>query len=177
MRWFTSDMHYFHAKIIEYCQRPFFSVETMNTMMVANWNYAINDDDTVYVIGDVSFGTTEETQAILAQLVGRKVLVLGNHDKGRTKLQWMRLGFEQVVDFMDIQLGRFTPTLCHYPDNPATGHFLRLPSSNHQPLLCGHVHDRWKVRGKTINVGVDVWDFTPVSEEVILTLLEAMHVK
>ena len=35
----------------------------------------------------------------------------------------------------------------------------------------------WKVRGKIINVGVDVWDFTPVSEETILNLLEALHVK
>lgn len=25
--WFTSDTHFFHDKVVEYCQRPFASVE------------------------------------------------------------------------------------------------------------------------------------------------------
>ena len=39
--------------------------------------------------------------------------------------------------------------------------------------LCGHVHDRWKTQDGVINVGVDVWDFKPVSIKQIIR--EAKH--
>lgn len=38
-------------------------------------------------------------------------------------------------------------------------------------LLHGHVHNRWRVKGKMINVGVDVWDYKPVSAQEILKIL------
>jgi calcineurin-like phosphoesterase family protein len=34
-------------------------------------------------------------------------------------------------------------------------------------LLHGHVHNAWTVNDRQINVGVDVWDFAPVSADVI----------
>jgi calcineurin-like phosphoesterase family protein len=41
-------------------------------------------------------------------------------------------------------------------------------------VLCGHVHNRWKWRiifdTPIINVGMDVWDFEPVSLGSILKL-------
>lgn len=43
--------------------------------------------------------------------------------------------------------------------------FLR-PSAG-QPVVHGHVHNSWKVRGNQFNVGVDVNDFTPVPEETL----------
>lgn len=36
------------------------------------------------------------------------------------------------------------------------------------PLLCGHVHAEWKVEGIQFNVGVDVNDFKPVSQEEVI---------
>lgn len=38
-------------------------------------------------------------------------------------------------------------------------------------LLNGHVHERWKVNGRQVNVGVDVWDYRPVSDAQILSAL------
>lgn len=38
-------------------------------------------------------------------------------------------------------------------------------------LLHGHVHERWKVNGRQVNVGVDVWDYRPVSDAQILSAL------
>ncbi|MHB8295541.1 MAG: hypothetical protein ACYDH5_13145 [Acidimicrobiales bacterium] len=38
-------------------------------------------------------------------------------------------------------------------------------------LLHGHVHEKWRQLGRTINVGVDVWDFTPVAEDAIIRLI------
>jgi calcineurin-like phosphoesterase family protein len=40
-------------------------------------------------------------------------------------------------------------------------------------LICGHVHDAWRQRGRMINVGVDAWGGYPVSSAQILELIEA----
>ncbi|MFX9969596.1 hypothetical protein ABTP69_19195, partial [Acinetobacter baumannii] len=45
------------------------------------------------------------------------------------------------------------------------------------PLLCGHVHDVWNTRDKMINVGVDQWDYYPVSAAQILDLVENSNSK
>jgi calcineurin-like phosphoesterase family protein len=39
-------------------------------------------------------------------------------------------------------------------------------------MLCGHVHEAWKVHGRVINVGVDVWDYAPVSSRQIIDIIE-----
>jgi calcineurin-like phosphoesterase family protein len=48
------------------------------------------------------------------------------------------------------------------------------PGPKEEPvwLLHGHVHERWALNGAQINVGVDVWDFRPVEDEVIRALIE-----
>lgn len=40
-------------------------------------------------------------------------------------------------------------------------------------LLCGHVHDSWRQKGRMINVGVDAWGGRPVSEAEIVELIGA----
>ena len=47
-----------------------------------------------------------------------------------------------------------------YPDHRAV--------DNGAVLLHGHVHERWKVRDRQVNVGVDVWDFRPITDHQIL---------
>ena len=56
MIYFISDTHFYHKSIIPYCKRPFASIEEMNKKLIDNWNYTINDDDTIYFLGDFSFG-------------------------------------------------------------------------------------------------------------------------
>lgn len=41
-----------------------------------------------------------------------------------------------------------------------------------QWMLCGHVHEAWKVHGRVINVGCDVWDYTPVEASVLVDIIE-----
>lgn len=45
------------------------------------------------------------------------------------------------------------------------------PDNNGGWLLHGHVHQRWQVKGKQINVGVDVWDYAPVSQASVEALI------
>jgi calcineurin-like phosphoesterase family protein len=43
-------------------------------------------------------------------------------------------------------------------------------------MFCGHIHELFKLvknsKHKVLNVGVDVWDYTPVSFELAKELLE-----
>lgn len=40
-------------------------------------------------------------------------------------------------------------------------------------LIHGHVHTRWKVSGRQINVSVENWNFEPVGLEAIAAIIEA----
>ena len=53
---FTSDTHFYHANIINFCKRPFANVETMNEALIENWNAVVGVDDIVFHLGDFCFG-------------------------------------------------------------------------------------------------------------------------
>ena len=44
---FTSDTHFYHANIINFCKRPFANVETMNEALIENWNAVVGANDIV----------------------------------------------------------------------------------------------------------------------------------
>lgn len=177
MIWFTSDLHLGHAKVIDFCNRPFRSVEEMDEAIIARWHFEVMPDDLVYVLGDVCFHKAAVGIPTLAALPGRKVLIQGNHDKW-SRTQYMAAGFATVLTEAKINLGGWSVRLSHYPyweDVPANDSSYeprypeRRPPNDGGWLLCGHVHDKWQTRGRMINVGVDQWDFTPVSARRIET--------
>ena len=51
---FTSDTHFGHNNIIEYCKRPYTSVEEMDAALEKNWNEVVKPDDLVYHLGDLA---------------------------------------------------------------------------------------------------------------------------
>jgi calcineurin-like phosphoesterase family protein len=80
---------------------------------------------------------------------------------------------DRAPSVWSTQIGGQPVLLSHYPylgsgdsrvDRPDRYEWLR-PVDAGLPLIHGHVHTRWKVRGRMFNVGVDVNDFTPVAEE------------
>src|SRR5690348_12522526 len=83
MIYFSSDFHFFHSKIREYMpKRPGNTVEEMNEILIKNWNETVTKNDTVYILGDFSFGKPEPTYNIIRRLNGgTKILILGNHDR------------------------------------------------------------------------------------------------
>lgn len=76
-----SDLHLGHANIIDYCSRPFPNVATMNKVLIDNWNTAINPDDTVVYLGDLSM--SDDIGRLLDwvdRLNGDIQFVIGDHD-------------------------------------------------------------------------------------------------
>lgn len=115
MRWFTSDLHFFHNLILKKYRSESPSLQEMHEKMIIQWNKQVKSRDMVYIIGDVSFGRWEETKEVLSKLNGRKVLIRGNHDDRFDSAQWVSLGFEDVRDVLVIKKETEKWMLCHYP--------------------------------------------------------------
>jgi calcineurin-like phosphoesterase family protein len=160
--WFTSDSHFYHDRIINYCGRPFGGVEEMNEEMVQRWNERVQPGDNVYHLGDFAFGPRENVANVTKRLNGRLILIAGNHD--RSHIQMLAGGFSAYYNTMYVRARPpdGPPTfvfLKHIPD--FTGDWERKGSAMYH--LCGHVHGAWSRKGNIINVGVDVSDFRPMT--------------
>lgn len=170
MIWFTSDTHYWHKNVIKYCNRPFSSVEEMNETLISNYNNVVSQEDTVYFLGDVIFGGTTKARAIIERLNGEKHLIIGNHDVVNRAEKWLKLGFKTAVHSM--KLGNFN--LSHFPYagfEADERHFEHRLKDEGDWLFHGHVHQHWKQKDRMINVGVDIWDFYPVSLPDLLDIV------
>lgn len=155
---FTSDLHFFHANVIQFCNRPFGSVEHMNESLINNWNKVVGNDDHVYVLGDVSFGKVPETCGVLSQLKGVKHLITGNHDRiGRCeKLKWSDYFVDQH-DYLRLKSpDGYKFVLCHFPFRSWERGYINLH---------GHIHTLpHEDQGKWMqhDVGVDNNNYTPL---------------
>lgn len=173
MIWFVSDLHFGHEAIISFCNRPFMGKGDMQDALIWNWNNVVSDSDIVYVLGDFAFLNGQAVRGITHQLRGHKILILGNHDKFPKINSKDYLGFADVHKELDITIDGKTITLSHYPfvgDNTPEDRFKeRRPVDFGQWLLHGHVHDTWKIKReqRMINCGVDVHNYTPISEDYI----------
>lgn len=163
---FTADHHFWHKNIIEYAHRPFNDVEEMNEIMIHRWNSVVKDDHLTYVLGDFAFASPSKIDHLLRRLNGQKVLVLGNHDYTFKKAKWVKMGFDRVTTGESIDIAGQRVELSHYPTYIAS-----------KWMLHGHVHNRWRVKeniyytGGRLNVGVDVWNFIPVSLNKIIKVV------
>lgn len=73
MIYFTADTHFGHENVIRFCDRPFSSANEMDEAMIANWNARVKGDDTVYVLGDMFFRSTN-AETIFAATQGKEAV-------------------------------------------------------------------------------------------------------
>ena len=157
---FTADTHFGHRNIIKYQNRPFNDVLDMGEALVKNWNEVVKPSDTIWVLGDFAFTCTMEYALdIVNRLNGIKHFIKGNHDD-YLALQFnaVRPGtWKTVKDADEINIHNRKITLFHYA----------IESWHHDYKgswhLHGHNHGKLPSRGKRVDVGVDVWNYTPVS--------------
>ena len=167
---FTSDTHFFHKNVIPYCERPYAGVEEMNAALVDNWNALVNKDDLVWHLGDVGFAGMTKLGPILDQLNGRKILVRGNHDPDKLCQHPSWYGVYDRYVAATLSSGRQV-WLSHYPRGDER-YPERAPPDDHIRVVCGHVHRLWAVKFNHVNVGVDVRNYAPITEEHLIDLLE-----
>lgn len=171
----TSDLHFWHKNVIDFCNRPWANVEDMNHGLITLWNSVVGKRDRVLILGDMFFCGSQKIKEIMPQLNGYKELYLGNHDWGKIKApRAAEFGFSNVLTSGRIETQDVTFNLSHFPytgDHMEEERFKehRLPDDGNW-LLHGHVHTLWKVRGKQINVGVDVWNWKPVHLDELIKL-------
>lgn len=158
--WFTSDTHFGHTKVIEYCTRPFKDAEEMNNALRERWNARVAPEDKVFHLGDVAMGPAHLLDGYIAGLNGYKILVKGNHDRSTTRM--LAAGFNEVVSSLYLEVDGAKLFLHHQPVHEK---YWSPQATFH---LCGHVHKEWARQGPIINVGVDVRDFEPKSLKELL---------
>ena len=166
---FTSDHHFGHKNVIKYTNRPFADVEEMDAEMIKRYNSVVTKKDIVYFIGDFSFySDAEKVIDILMSLNGEKHFVSGNHDKGmhynekivKCFQTYSRVPYKEIyVPDASVRNGKQAITLCHYA--------MRVWNKSHHGAfhLYGHSHGSLPddPNSLSFDVGVDAWDFYPVS--------------
>ncbi|MDO4543503.1 MAG: metallophosphoesterase [Clostridia bacterium] len=163
MIYFTADTHFGHQNVIRFCNRPFSSAEEMDEALIENRNSRVRGNDTVYVLGDMFFRSTN-VESILRRLRGKKRLIVGNHDSA-----WLAKGnaanfFASIDKFLEMSDGKRALTLCHYP-------MLSWKHAQRSYMIHGHIHndrtaDFWSLlvaRKNVLNAGTDINGFMPVS--------------
>jgi len=177
---YWSDPHFGHAKVIEYSKRPFNSVEEMNETLIQRYNEIVGPKDTCLCVGDMFFGPFEAAEEVMSRLNGRKVLVLGNHDRTATRMS--KTGFLLVTDLMTLNIDNHVVRVSHYPYAGMKSHEPTEPdrevtavgwrrNGKQEMLMHGHTHSTKKRDGMAIHVGVDAWDYRPATHDQIVELV------
>ena len=166
--WFTSDTHFGHAAILRYCERPFGSVEEMDRVMIDNWNAFVARSDEVHHLGDFGYGAADRMRSVFQRLNGKKHLVIGNHDDNAVlKLDWS----SPPQHYREVKVDGTRLVLFHY--GMRVWNRMRGGSIH----LYGHSHARLPGNRGSLDVGVDCWDFRPVTLEEIRARLETLPVE
>ena len=143
MRYYIADLHFFHAAMNDRMDhRGFGSMEEMNEYMIMKWNKKVKRNDEVFIIGDLSWGTAEETNALLKRLNGKLYLIQGNHDIFLSKRKMDLTLFQWVKSYEEVSDNKRKVVLCHYPIICYNGQYRLDKDGNPKTyMLYGHVHD------------------------------------
>jgi calcineurin-like phosphoesterase family protein len=196
---FTSDTHYAHTNICRSVSnwrdengnvpinqtRDFKSLDHMNDYIVNSINGKVGEDDTLFHLGDWSFGGFDNIEEFRNRINCKNIhLILGNHDHHieRNKNDIQRL-FSSVHQYLRLQVsvmpgtklyaGEVDLVLMHYPI--ASWHNMNDGVIH----LHGHVHlppDKKLAAGKAMDVGCDGNDMTPYSLGQIMKIMQTQPI-
>jgi calcineurin-like phosphoesterase family protein len=137
-------------------------VKDMDDGIIESWNSVIFDNEyKVFVLGDFSFHSKEKTKQIMDKLNGRKVLIMGNHDRGRSVTWWREVGFLEVYRYPIV-----------YKENVIMSHEpMKMDKYNKYVYLYGHVHGNKQYQTfykSSVCVSIERWGYKPVKLNSIL---------
>ena len=180
--WFISDLHFGHKSILAFEKetRPFASKELIqaielrkpipkdlqyelenslrihNSYIVNKINSYVNPTDTLWILGDLAFGTKDNLKYVEQIVCRNKKLVLGNHDVF-PMADYISAGFSKI--FGMVRHKEFV--LTHAPIHP------EQLETRYKANIHGHLHD-WDIEdSRYINVNMDRNKCTPITLEQI----------
>lgn len=199
MRWWSSDAHFSHANIINFCDRPYSDVNQMNTDLVNRINARVQPEDELWLLGDIAMGDISSSlPGNLGRIICPIHLVAGNHDRCHpsygSKHERYTDFYKNAPNVTQLTITNTTTVLAngievnvsHFPyasvdarpsirrdgTQEMADKFLQWrPVDDGKWLLCGHVHEKWRQRGRIINVGIDAWGGVPINENQIIELI------
>lgn len=145
MIWFTADTHFGHARIIEYCNRPFRTVEEMDETLLKYWK-SLNKGDVLYHLGDIALKKSTALQVLDFIPEGVEVhLILGNHDSHNL----VHHNLTSVSDRKIVKHNNLHIVLEHYP-------MRSWPHAAYGAIqLHGHCHGKMEPLPRQLDVSVD----------------------
>lgn len=164
MIYVIADLHFNHQNIIPYENRPFSNLSHMNRTLIDNWNAVVDDDDTVYVLGDFGFtsnikGAVDcDLKKIYAELKGHKHLIIGNHDRRCRHVTDLPWGSQEKMLSITVDNQRYV--MAHYPFECWEYQDSKEGGSIH---LHGHIHSNTYMTSipNRFCVSVEVIDYEP----------------
>ena len=167
--WFTSDLHLGHDNIRKLASRPFNTLSEMNNALIANYNSMIYPEDTVYILGDLSFKSSKQwCNKMIARLNGNKVLILGNHD-----IDYDPDLFCGIYDYFEFKYQKIPFVLMHYPLmswNKAKKGAFHVHGHIHS---AGEYNERNRIEGiRRYDAGVDANGYYPVHIDEIIDFFQ-----
>lgn len=161
MYWFTSDEHYGHRNIIEYCDRPFNSVQEMDEILIQNFNSVVSGQDTTIHAGDFTLSKDKELiyRKYINRLNGNHIFLKGSHDYWLPRSRSMQI-WEKLIK-------KHYFVVCHYNMRTwARSHYNSIQ-------LYGHSHGGLAPTGKQHDIGVDNNKFFPLSDNQIIEIMKS----
>lgn len=135
MKFYISDLHFGHANVIKFDNRPFDTVEEMDAALIENWNSVVGKGDEVYVLGDFCWSADrKEWCGLIDKLNGSIHLIKGNHDIKKMPKE-TKLKFASITDYKEISDNGRRVIMSHYPMP-----FYRSDYNDNIYHLYGHVH-------------------------------------
>lgn len=159
MIWFISDTHYSHKNIVRGVSqwadksgcRDFDTQEQHDDWVVDLINQSVLRHDTLYHLGDWSFGGKDKIKQFRDRLNCEKIhIIFGNHDHHiQAAFGDMDLLFQSRQHYRELAIAGQSVVLCHYP----------IESWNNMERgaihLHGHVHGQGTIIQGRVDVGVD----------------------
>lgn len=179
MIYYISDTHLGDLRVFNKCSRPFTCLEEMENEIVKRWNSKVNENDIVYVLGDIAEDGYKRAVEVLRGLKGHKHLIIGNHDLAMLDLIKESAVFESIEFIELIEDNGRKVCLCHYPLTD----WMEFSRGGYH--VYGHIHNKTEkndiayaqmkqyFKGKlAFNAGVDVTNYEPVTLDEMIKLKE-----
>lgn len=170
MHWLTGCTHFDHEGILRHTDRPFATVGEMNDALIANWNRVVGKKDAVFILGDFAW---RRPAHFMAALHGKKFVLPGNHDSPKLLREIALCAVVLQERIAKIRFEGDAAIISHYALRTWVG------KRDGVPNFYAHSHGRLPEYADVpqCEVGVDVWDYTPVSWLTLKLKLGAVRCK